>query len=72
MAVMHETTPNPRMTPRADKLGGRWHVLTEWQGGRCEQVQDFANEADAQSWIDHESQAWISARNKTLGDLANT
>jgi len=56
----------PTLEPRALKDRSGWYVLLTWPSGADEQINGFAAEAEAQTWIEHESQAWITKRQSPL------
>jgi hypothetical protein len=36
-----------------------WYVLIEWSAGVARHVHEFRTEAEARSWIECESEAWL-------------
>ena len=49
----------PILKPRPLGSNFGWYVLVEWPDGVVRHVHKFKTEAEARTWIDRESAAWL-------------
>lgn len=50
----------PSFTIEKDKVGLGHCVIALWPQGRREVITGFGTESDAQTWIDHDAERWLS------------
>ena len=57
----------PTLRARPLKNYSGWYVLVTWPDGTSLHVDDFKSEAEAESWIEHDSSDWLSRHPKFKG-----
>jgi hypothetical protein len=66
---------DPTFEPRPFKHATRWYIISRWPDGHFEQVidarngNDFKSRAEAVSWINQHSRAWIDSHYMQRADL---
>ncbi|HEY2526358.1 MAG TPA: hypothetical protein VGJ20_00165 [Xanthobacteraceae bacterium] len=62
--IMAKKHSIPQLTAREYKDGRGWYVEATSDGGRAENVGDFASASEAKDWIARKSIAYFKARQK--------
>jgi hypothetical protein len=72
--LMTRAPGDPIFEPRPFKHATRWYIISRWPDGHFEQVidarngNDFKSKAEALSWIEAHSRAWIDGHRLAYPD----